>query len=140
MRQSRAMREEAGKTSSHLGHLGHPGHLVLDRVSVMLGDTLILDRVSLTVSQREFVCVIGTSGGGKTTLLRTIAAVLPPISGSVVLGGTPVRAPTPRMAMVFQHFGLFPWKTVRANIAYGLEVQGRRDALGRVQRLLDALH
>jgi ABC-type nitrate/sulfonate/bicarbonate transport system ATPase subunit len=137
MRQSRAMREEAGKTSSHLGHLGH---LVLDRVSVMLGDTLILDRVSLTVSQREFVCVIGTSGGGKTTLLRTIAGVLPPISGSIVLGGTPVRAPTPRMAMVFQHFGLFPWKTVRANIAYGLEVQGRRDALGRVQRLLDALH
>ena len=135
MRQSRAMREEAGKTSPHL-----PGHLVLDRVSVMLGDTLVLDRVSLTVSQREFVCVIGTSGGGKTTLLRTIAGVLPPISGSVALGGTPVLGPSPRMAMVFQHFGLFPWKTVRANVAYGLEVQGRRDALDRVQRLLDALH
>jgi NitT/TauT family transport system ATP-binding protein len=132
------MREEAGKTSSHLGH--PTGHLVLDRVSVMLGDTLILDRVSLTVSEREFVCVIGTSGGGKTTLLRTIAGVLPPISGRVTLGGTPVLAPTPRMAMVFQHFGLFPWKTVRANVAYGLEVQGRRDALDRVQRLLDALH
>jgi NitT/TauT family transport system ATP-binding protein len=42
--------------------------------------------------------------------------------------------------MVFQHFGLFPWKTARANVAYGLEVQGRREALGRVQRLLDALH
>ena len=137
------MREEASKTSSHSpGHsAGHsPGHLVLDRVSVMLGDTLILDRVSLTVPQREFVCVIGTSGGGKTTLLRTIAGVLPPISGSVMLGGTPVHGPTPRMAMVFQHFGLFPWKTVRANVAYGLEVQGRRDALGRVQRLLDVLH
>jgi NitT/TauT family transport system ATP-binding protein len=139
MRQSRAMRAEAGKTSPHpLGH--HQAHLVLDRVSVMLGETLVLDRVSLTVSQREFVCVIGTSGGGKTTLLRTIAGVLPPISGSVTLGGTRVLAPSPRMAMVFQHFGLFPWKTVRANIAYGLEVQGRHDALDRVQRLLDALH
>jgi ABC-type nitrate/sulfonate/bicarbonate transport system ATPase subunit len=67
MRQSRAMREEAGETAPH-----HPGDLVLDRFSVMLGETLVLDRVSLTVSQREFVCVIGTSGGGKTTLLRTI--------------------------------------------------------------------
>ncbi len=115
-------------------------HLVLNRVSVMLGDAVIIDGVSLTVAEREFVCVIGTSGGGKTTLLRTIAGVLPPVSGSVTLRGTAVLAPTPRVAMVFQHFGLFPWKTVRANVAYGLEVQGRRDALGRVQRLLEALH
>ena len=103
----------------------------------MLGGTLILDRVSLTASEREFVCVIGTSGGGKTTLLRTIAGLLPTASGSVSLAGTPVLAPTPRTAMVFQHFGLFPWKTVRANVAYGLRVQGRQEALGRVQRLLD---
>jgi NitT/TauT family transport system ATP-binding protein len=115
-------------------------HLVLDKVSVMLGGTLILDQVSLTVSEREFVCVIGTSGGGKTTLLRTVAGLLPTASGSVSLGGTPVLAPAPRTAMVFQHFGLFPWKTVRANVAYGLRVQGRLEALGRVQRLLDAFH
>jgi NitT/TauT family transport system ATP-binding protein len=113
---------------------------VLDRVSVALGGALVLDGVSLTVFEREFVCVIGTSGGGKTTLLRTIAGLVPPRSGSVLLGGTPVLAPTPRTAMVFQHFGLFPWKTARANVAYGLEVQGRREADGRVQRLLDALH
>jgi NitT/TauT family transport system ATP-binding protein len=92
-------------------------HLVLDKVSVMLGEALILEGVSLTVFEREFVCVIGTSGGGKTTLLRTIAGVLPPIAGSVQLRGTRVVGPTPRMAMVFQHFGLFPWKTVRANVA-----------------------
>ena len=115
-------------------------HLVLDKVSVMLGGTLILDQVSLTVSEREFVCVIGTSGGGKTTLLRTIAGLLPTASGAVSLGGTRVLAPTPRTAMVFQHFGLFPWKTVRANVAYGLRVQGKPEALGRVQRLLDAFH
>jgi NitT/TauT family transport system ATP-binding protein len=115
-------------------------HLVVDRVSVRLGGALVLDGVSLTVFEREFVCVIGTSGGGKTTLLRTIAGVLPPMSGSVSLRGAPVLAPTPRMAMVFQHVGLFPWKTVRANVAYGLEVQGRCEAQGRVQRLLDALH
>jgi NitT/TauT family transport system ATP-binding protein len=115
-------------------------HLVLDGVSVTLGGTLILDHISLTVSEREFVCVIGTSGGGKTTLLRTIAGLLPTASGSVSLAGTPVLAPTPRTAMVFQHFGLFPWKTARSNVAYGLRVQGRPEALGRVQRLLEALH
>jgi len=115
-------------------------HLILDRVSVTLGGTLVLDGVSLTAFERELVCVIGTSGGGKTTLLRTIAGLIPPRSGSVSLGGAPVLAPTPRTAMVFQHFGLFPWKTARANVAYGLEVQGKREAHGRVQRLLDALH
>jgi NitT/TauT family transport system ATP-binding protein len=101
-----------------------PPHLVLDGVSVVLGGSLILDHVSLTVPEREFVGVIGVSGGGKTTLLRTIAGLLPASTGSVTLAGTPVLAPTPRTAMVFQHFGLFPWKTVRSNVAYGLRVQG----------------
>lgn len=115
-------------------------HVVLDRVSVELGGALILQDVSLTISEREFVCVIGTSGGGKTTLLRTIAGLLPPVSGTVSLGGSPVRGPSPRAALVFQHFGLFPWKTVRSNIAYGLRVQGRPVDPARVSGLLEALH
>jgi len=57
-------------------------HLVLDRVTVVLGGAVVLDGISLTAFEREFVCVIGTSGGGKTTLLRTIAGLLPPRSGS----------------------------------------------------------
>src|SRR5215472_2264034 len=105
----------------------------------MLGGALILDRVSLTVSEREFVCVIGTSGGGKTTLLRTIAGLLPLASGSVSLGGSPVAGPSPATAVVFQHFGLFPWKTVRANVAYGLRVQGRPVDRDLIQRMLKAL-
>jgi NitT/TauT family transport system ATP-binding protein len=115
-------------------------HLVLDSVTVEIGGTRILDSVSLAVSEREFVCVIGTSGGGKTTLLRTIAGLLPAASGTVALGGVPVRGPSPRTAMVFQHFGLFPWKTVGSNVAYGLRVQGRTADPDRVRGLLDALH
>ena len=117
-----------------------PPHLVLDKVSVELGGARILDEVSLTVTEREFVCVIGTSGGGKTTLLRTIAGLLPAASGTLALAGLPVLGPSPRTAMVFQHFGLFPWKTVRSNVAYGLRVQGRPVDPVRVQGLLESLH
>jgi ABC-type nitrate/sulfonate/bicarbonate transport system ATPase subunit len=73
----------------------------------------LLDQLSLAVAEREFVGIIGVSGGGKTTLLRMIAGLLPSTAGSVTLGGGPVLGPSPRTAMVFQHFGLFPWKTVR---------------------------
>jgi ABC-type nitrate/sulfonate/bicarbonate transport system ATPase subunit len=83
--------------------------------------------------------VIGTSGGGKTTLLRTIAGLLSAASGTVTLAGAPVTRPSPHAAMVFQHFGLFPWKTVRANVAYGARVQGRPADPGRTGRLLAAL-
>jgi NitT/TauT family transport system ATP-binding protein len=115
-------------------------HLVLDGVSVTLGDSLILSDVSLTVSEHELVCVIGTSGGGKTTLLRTIAGLIPVSSGSVTLAGGRVEAPSPRAAMVFQHFGLFPWKTVRSNVTYALRVQGRKPDPGRIDTLLDTLN
>jgi NitT/TauT family transport system ATP-binding protein len=124
-------RQEGGMT---------PRHLVLDGVSVVLGGSPILDQLSLTVAEREFVGIIGVSGGGKTTLLRTIAGLLPTAAGSVTLAGIPVLGPSQRTAMVFQHFGLFPWKTVRANVAYGLRVQGRGPELARVQRLLGVLH
>lgn len=114
-------------------------HLVLDRVCVELGGTPILRDVSLEIYEREFVCVIGTSGGGKTTLLRTIAGLLPLTSGAVTLAGAPVTRPSPAAAMVFQHFGLFPWKTVRANVGYGARVQGRPADPEHIGRLLAAL-
>jgi len=114
--------------------------LVLDHVSVTLGNSLILTDVCLTVRNNEFVCVIGTSGGGKTTLLRTIAGLVPVASGEITLAGAPVRGPSRRAAMVFQHFGLFPWKTVRSNVAYGLRVQGIKPDQQHIDRLLTTLN
>jgi NitT/TauT family transport system ATP-binding protein len=80
-----------------------------------------LEDVSFTVGEREFVAVVGPSGCGKTTLLRIVAGLEQPSSGSVHVGGHPVVRPGPDRAMVFQQFALFPWKTVRENIAFGLK-------------------
>ena len=97
-------------------------------VTHAFGDREVLEGVSFEVSSHELVCIVGPSGGGKTTLLRIMAGLLRPSGGRVSIDGEPVTGPSPRMAMVFQHFGLFPWKSVRANIAYGLRNRGRYDA------------
>jgi NitT/TauT family transport system ATP-binding protein len=81
--------------------------------------------VALEVGEREVVAIIGPSGCGKTTLLRCINGLMPLTTGEIVLEGSPVTAPREGMAMVFQHFGLFPWKTVFQNVAYGLRLAGR---------------
>jgi NitT/TauT family transport system ATP-binding protein len=80
-----------------------------------------LDQVSLSVANREFLALLGPSGCGKSTLLYLIGGFLPAESGLILIDGKPVGAPGPDRGIVFQHFALFPWKTVRANILYGLE-------------------
>ena len=80
--------------------------------------------INLEVGDREIVSVVGPSGCGKTTLLRCIDGLIPPSSGVVQVGGAQVSSPPAGVAMVFQQFGLFPWKTVFANVAYGLKLAG----------------
>lgn len=83
-----------------------------------------LDSFSLAVRQGEFVCLLGPSGCGKTTVLRIVAGLEAASNGRVVIGGGgPKPASQPR-GMVFQEFALFPWRTVRKNIEFGLEVKG----------------
>ena len=89
--------------------------------------TVALQDCSLDVAPHEICCVIGPSGCGKTTLLRIIDGLLRPDSGRVFIDGVEITGPRPDMAMVFQHFGLFPWMTVYDNVAYGLRVHGRLD-------------
>lgn len=116
--------------------------LSVEDVHVQFKNTTIIDGLSLTVEDDEFVSIVGTSGCGKTTFLRAIGGLLPRQSriGAAQLHGSPLRSPEPRVAMVFQHFGLFPWKTVEENIRYGLEVQGRGDASDRIESLLEVMH
>jgi NitT/TauT family transport system ATP-binding protein len=73
------------------------------------------------VAEHEVMCLLGPSGCGKTTLLRTVDGLIVPDDGEVTIGGRRVTGPRPDVAMVFQHFGLFPWKRLHQNVAYGLE-------------------
>jgi ABC-type nitrate/sulfonate/bicarbonate transport system ATPase subunit len=84
---------------------------------------LALDGIDLTIRRGEFLTIIGPSGCGKTTLLRIMASLEQPDEGAVVVEGEPVTEPGIRRAMVFQTFGLFPWKTVIDNVMFPLVVR-----------------
>jgi NitT/TauT family transport system ATP-binding protein len=85
---------------------------------------LVLDGVSLAVPRRQFVSVLGPSGCGKTTLARIVVGLDREISGEVLLDGAAAGPPGPDRCLVFQNYGLLPWRTVLANVELGLEIQG----------------
>jgi NitT/TauT family transport system ATP-binding protein len=85
-----------------------------------------LAETTLAVAQGKFVCILGPSGCGKSTLLAMVAGLVRPSSGSIRVGGAPVSGPGPERGLVFQDYGLFPWLTVRGNIAFGLTCRGMR--------------
>jgi NitT/TauT family transport system ATP-binding protein len=84
----------------------------------------VFRNIDFDVGEREIVAVVGPSGCGKTTLLRCIDGLLPHDVGEIWVGQQRVTEPIAGVAMVFQHFGLFPWKTVFENVAYGLRMAG----------------
>ena len=85
-------------------------------------EMVVLDNLDLDVSDKEFVCILGSSGCGKTTLLRLIAGLDQERKGQIVLDGEEMHGPSPKVGFVFQEYSLFPWRTVVDNIAFGLEM------------------
>jgi NitT/TauT family transport system ATP-binding protein len=100
--------------------------------------TFAIADVSLTVAEREFVCIVGPSGGGKTTLLKCIAGLLRPTDGEVVLDGKPVTGPPEELALVFQEYSrsLMPWGSVRYNVQ--LPLRHKRLAADERGRLVES--
>ena len=84
----------------------------------------VLGGISLSVSEGEFVSVIGPSGCGKSTLLRIVDGLIQPDGGRILVNGREVRAPGADRAVVFQYFGLYPWRSVVRNVEFGLELKG----------------
>ena len=102
-------------------------------------EVVALEKFALEVHRREFVALLGPSGCGKSTLLYLIGGFLPTEQGAIRVDGAPVAGPGPDRGIVFQHFALFPWKTVRANVLYGLEKLGlaRDEREQRAQSYID---
>ena len=99
-----------------------------------------LDHVSLAVEDGEFVCLVGRSGCGKTTLLRLIAGLQSPASGQILLDGKPITGPGTDRAVVFQNYALFPWMTARKNVEFGIRQANRTLSRSEIrERALDFL-
>ena len=102
--------------------------------------THALNEVDLTLHSGEFVSLVGPSGCGKSTILRLIAGLIVPTTGTVSVDGKPVTKPSPERGMVFQKPTLFPWLTVEKNIAFSLRMQGKlKGNEDRVHRMLDVI-
>jgi ABC-type nitrate/sulfonate/bicarbonate transport system ATPase subunit len=120
-----------------------PDLIEVDRVSQIFATrdgepNWALWRVSLTVADGEFVCLIGPSGCGKTTLLHLMAGFISPSEGEVRFRGRAVRKPGPERGVVFQEYALFAWMTARQNVEFGLRMRGIAKAERR-QRAQEAL-
>jgi len=87
------------------------------------GELVAIEDFTLDVMDGEFVCILGPSGCGKTTLLRIIAGLETQSDGEILLNGNEIIGPGSDRGMVFQEFALFPWRTVRKNIEFGLELR-----------------
>ncbi|MBS0319911.1 MAG: ABC transporter ATP-binding protein [Proteobacteria bacterium] len=107
-----------------------PVRIAFDHVSVEFasarGTMRVVDDVTYDIRDGEFVSIIGPSGCGKTTMMNIVAGFVQPTSGSVLLDGAPIKGPGPDRGVMFQEYGVFPWLSVRDNIAFGLKLAANR--------------
>lgn len=106
------------------GQSGRQARIEISGVGKRYGDLQVFQDINLEFNEREIVTIVGPSGCGKTTLLRCIDGLLPATEGEIRIEGDLITQPREGVAMVFQHFGLFPWKTVSQNVGYGLKLAG----------------
>ena len=106
------------------------------------GSVTALDDVSFDVHANQVTAMIGPSGCGKTTMLRLMAGLEYPSRGDVTMFGQPIMGPGPERGMVFQAYTSFPWLSTRANIEYGLKLQGlsKAERRERAELFLDLVH
>ncbi len=103
------------------------------------GELLVLDDISFSVAEGEFVAIVGPTGCGKTTFLNALSCLLPASGGQILIDGTPANPKRHNISYVFQEPTCLPWRTVRENVAYGMEVKGRpqKEIDERLDHILD---
>jgi NitT/TauT family transport system ATP-binding protein len=116
-----ALHEPAGVAAQSAGPVAR---IRVRGLAKRYGTLEVFKGIDFDLGEREIVTIVGPSGCGKTTLLRCIDGLIPVDAGDIWCGRERVSEPTAGMAMVFQHFGLFPWKTVAENVGYGLKMAG----------------
>lgn len=99
----------------------------------------VLKSITFEVKENEFLAMVGPSGCGKTTLIRIIAGLEKPDSGTISLNGAIIKGPSRKIGYVPQQFSLFPWRTVRDNIKLGLQLKGvkKEERDEKIEELLD---
>lgn len=133
---------KTGAAGVHAGVQTHARALSVRGVRHSYGAQLILNGIDLEVEAGGLTVLTGPSGCGKSTLLRMIAGLERPDSGEVYIGGRPATGRPGEAGLVFQEGGLYPWLTVRGNVAFGLKLQGRqrREISSRVAELLELVN
>jgi ABC-type nitrate/sulfonate/bicarbonate transport system, ATPase component len=119
-------RHKTGSVTEELA-LIPPSKLAIEEVSKSFhtasGTVLALDRITLSVAEAEFVCLVGASGCGKSTLLNIIAGLEKPDNGTLLADGKPVSGPGRERLVMFQESALFPWLDVLGNVLFGLKLK-----------------
>ncbi|GIP40004.1 nitrate ABC transporter ATP-binding protein [Paenibacillus sp. J31TS4] len=113
--------------------------LELKQVNKSFGSLQVLSDINLKVEKGEFAVIVGHSGCGKSTALRMFAGLETATTGEVLADGKPIAGPDPQRVMIFQEHALYPWRTVEANVGFGLELAGvdKKEKRARVNAVLD---
>jgi len=98
--------------------------VVVSNLTKRFKDLLVLDSISFSVKEGEFLCLVGPTGCGKTTFLNSLSKILTIDSGSITIDGEPVDPGKHNLAYILQEYSTFPWLNVEQNIAYGLKIKG----------------
>jgi NitT/TauT family transport system ATP-binding protein len=118
-----------------------PQRAQFDHVSLVFdtpkGQLSVVEDVTYDINDGDFIAVIGPSGCGKTTMMSMLAGFQKPTKGEVLFDGRPVKGPGPERGVIFQEYGVFPWLTVKENIAFGLQLKANRVALSERDQICD---
>ena len=101
-----------------------PPKVLVSKLTKKFDGLLVLDNISFNVGEGEFLAIVGPTGCGKTTFLNTLSKLVPATQGHILIDGEEANPKKHNIAFVFQEPSSLPWRTVRENVAYGMEVKG----------------